>query len=246
MIRKQIASASARRWMHFAFLLLISAIGVLRFVHLSADFPNDTPWMIDQAKFTDEGWWSSGAVMHMLTGHWYRSGDYNPAVALPVWPLLLSAVFQFTGVSVVAARALNVSISLASMGLVYLLVRRFTRPGARRARLRRRDPSRPQSVRLRLLSAGHSRFARHLRVLSLPAGRFVCSPAANLAAGRFAGPRLRHAVHQDNLGSPHSGCPLACCGPPWAASRVHSSAPHWLSRSPQRSLSRVTRRLLRR
>ncbi|MGB7266040.1 MAG: glycosyltransferase family 39 protein, partial [Terracidiphilus sp.] len=130
MIRKQIASASAQRWMHFAFLLLISAIGVLRFVHLSADFPNDTPWMIDQAKFTDEGWWSSGAVMHMLTGHWYRSGDYNPAVALPVWPLLLSAVFQFTGVSVVAARALNVSISLASMGLVYLLVRRFTRPGA--------------------------------------------------------------------------------------------------------------------
>ncbi len=118
-----------QQWLRIAIVLLICAIGALRFLHLQADFPNDTPWMIDQAKFTDEGWWTSGAVMRVLTGHWYVPGDYNPAAALPVWPLLIGAVFHFTGVSLVAARALNVSISLVSLGLVYLLVRRFTHPG---------------------------------------------------------------------------------------------------------------------
>lgn len=122
-------NALARPWLRIAIGLLVCALGALRFLHLQADFPNDTPWMIDQAKFTDEGWWGGAAVMHAITGHWFVPGDYNPAVALPVWPLLLSAVFHFTGVSVVAARALNVCISLASLGLVYLLVRRFTRPG---------------------------------------------------------------------------------------------------------------------
>ena len=119
-----------RRWLRIAICLLICAIGAFRFIHLQADFPNDSPWAIDQAKFTDEGWWANAAVMHSLTGHWYVAGDYNPAAALPVWPLLLSAVFHFTGVSVVAARALNVAISFATLGLVYLLVRRYSHPGA--------------------------------------------------------------------------------------------------------------------
>ncbi len=65
--------------------------------------------------------------MHALAGRWYVAGDYNPAVALPVWPLVLSAVFHFTGVSVIAARALNVAISLATLGLVFVLLQRHTR-----------------------------------------------------------------------------------------------------------------------
>lgn len=120
----------ARRWLRIAILLFICAIAALRFVHLEADFPNDSMWAIDQAKFTDEGWWAGAAVTHALTGHWYIPGDYNPAVALPVWPLLLSAVFHFTGVSVIAARALNVAISLATLGLVFVLLRRHLRSGS--------------------------------------------------------------------------------------------------------------------
>jgi len=120
----------ARRWLRVAILLFVCAVGALRFVHLEADFPNDSMWAIDQAKFTDEGWWSGAAVMHALTGHWYVPGDYNPAVALPVWPLLLSAVFHFTGVSVIVARTLNVAISLATLGLVFLLLQRHTRSGS--------------------------------------------------------------------------------------------------------------------
>jgi hypothetical protein len=83
--------------------------------------------MIDQAKFTDEGWWSNAAVMHALAGNWYVAGDYNPAVAVPVWPALLGVVFHFSGVSVVAARALNVSLSIATLGVVYALVRRYSK-----------------------------------------------------------------------------------------------------------------------
>jgi hypothetical protein len=115
-----------RLWLSVLCLLLVCALSVIRFWSLEADFPNWSPWMIDQAKFTDEGWWASGAVNHFLLGHWNVPGDYNPAAALPVWPCLLGMVFRFTGVSVTAARALNVALSIATMGLVFLLVRRFS------------------------------------------------------------------------------------------------------------------------
>jgi 4-amino-4-deoxy-L-arabinose transferase-like glycosyltransferase len=81
--------------------------------------------MIDQAKFTDEGWWASAAVRHFLIGHWHVPGDYNPAVVVPVWPALLTLVFQATGVSIIAVRAVSVSLSIATVALVYFLLRRY-------------------------------------------------------------------------------------------------------------------------
>jgi 4-amino-4-deoxy-L-arabinose transferase-like glycosyltransferase len=116
----------ATRWFRTAIWAAVCALSIVKFLFLNADFPNYSPWMIDQAKFTDEGWWGSAAVMHFVTGHWYVAGDYNPGVALPVWPLLLFTVFHFIGVSVVAARALNVVISIATLGAVFALVRRYT------------------------------------------------------------------------------------------------------------------------
>jgi 4-amino-4-deoxy-L-arabinose transferase-like glycosyltransferase len=98
-----------------------------RFCWLAADFPNGTVWDADQAKYTDEGWWASAAVNRQLLGHWNVPGDYNPAAALPVWPLLLVGLFKLTGVSILAARALNVALSIATLALVFLLVRRYSR-----------------------------------------------------------------------------------------------------------------------
>jgi 4-amino-4-deoxy-L-arabinose transferase-like glycosyltransferase len=115
----------ARNWLAIAAWTMILALSILRFFYLKADFPNFSPWWVDQAKYTDEGWWANGAVMHYLLGHWNVTGDYNPAVATPVWPILLSIVFHFTGVSLVAARALNVAISIATLGVVYFLVRSY-------------------------------------------------------------------------------------------------------------------------
>ena len=114
------------RWPKWGIWLAILSICGLRFFYLTADFPNFSRWMIDQAKYTDEGWWASGAVLHHLLGRWVLPGDYNPVVALPVFPLLLDALFDFTGVSIVAARALDVLASVVTLGLVYLLVRRYS------------------------------------------------------------------------------------------------------------------------
>jgi hypothetical protein len=115
----------AERWLHWIFLLLALALCLIRFAFLRADFPNHSPWMIDQAKFTDEGWWGSAAVRHFLIGHWQVPGDYNPAAVVPVWPALLTLVFQVTGVSIITARAVSVSFSIATVALVYFLVRRY-------------------------------------------------------------------------------------------------------------------------
>jgi 4-amino-4-deoxy-L-arabinose transferase-like glycosyltransferase len=115
----------AERCLHWTLLFCALILCLMRFAYLRADFPNHSPWMIDQAKFTDEGWWASAAVRHFLVGHWQVPGDYNPAAVVPVWPALLTLVFQFTGVSITAVRAVSVSFSIATVALVYFLVRRY-------------------------------------------------------------------------------------------------------------------------
>ncbi|NYF50654.1 hypothetical protein [Tunturiibacter gelidoferens] len=108
-----------------AALLLVSAIFlILHAFHLSADFPNHSPWM-DWAKYTDEGWYGDAAIRHFLRGHWYVPGDFNPAAALPIWPLLEAALFRFTGVSLTAARGLTVAIFGLILAASYLLLRRW-------------------------------------------------------------------------------------------------------------------------
>jgi len=65
-------------------------------LHLRADFPNFSPWM-DYSKYTDEGWYGNGAIRHFLSGSWRLPGDFNPAAALPVWPVIEGLVFSFHG-----------------------------------------------------------------------------------------------------------------------------------------------------
>src|SRR5580692_700406 len=108
-----------------ALLLLVSAIFLaLHAFHLQADFPNHSPWM-DWAKYTDEGWYGDGAIRHFQRGQWNVPGDFNPAAALPVLPLFEAALFRFTGVSLVAARALTVGIFGLILLSSYLLLRRW-------------------------------------------------------------------------------------------------------------------------
>ena len=106
-------------------LLLVAAIFLaLHALHLNADFPNHSPWM-DWAKYTDEGWYGDAAIRHFQRGQWNVPGDFNPAAALPIWPLLEAALFRFTGVSLVAARALTVAIFGLILSSSYLLLRRW-------------------------------------------------------------------------------------------------------------------------
>ena len=49
-------------------LLLLAAAAVFfafHFLHLTADFPNNSPWM-DWAKYTDEGWYGDAAIRHFI------------------------------------------------------------------------------------------------------------------------------------------------------------------------------------
>jgi hypothetical protein len=108
-----------------AVLLLVATIFLaLHALHLSADFPNHSPWM-DWAKYTDEGWYGDAAIRHFQRGQWNVPGDFNPAAALPIWPLLEAALFRFTGVSLTAARALTVGIFGLILLSSYLLLRRW-------------------------------------------------------------------------------------------------------------------------
>lgn len=118
-------------------MLLVAAVFfLLHYVHLRADFPNHSPWM-DWAKYTDEGWYGDAAIRHFQRGSWYVKGDFNPAAALPTWPLVEAAVFRFTGVGIVAARALVVTVFGLILLCSYALLRRW------QPRLNQRPNQRP-------------------------------------------------------------------------------------------------------
>ncbi len=123
-------------------LTLACVFFALHFLHLRADFPNHSPWN-DWAKYTDEGWYGDAAIRHYVRGTWRLPGDFNPAVALPVWPLLMGVLFRFTGVGITAARALAVSVFGVALICSYLL---FVRIPA--VRIPAVEAERPQSRQL--------------------------------------------------------------------------------------------------
>jgi hypothetical protein len=114
---------STKRWCYAAWLAAVAGFALLHALHLRADFPNRSPWSMDWAKYTDEGWYGNAAVRAHLFGHWYVQGDFNPAVATPVWPFLEWVLFFFTGVTPQAARGLAIAAFFLNLGLGYLLLR---------------------------------------------------------------------------------------------------------------------------
>jgi len=120
---RRILTNVTRRWCYLVWLALIAAFAVLHALHLSADFPNQSSWFSDWAKYTDEGWYGNAAIRAHLFGNWYLPGDFNPAVAVPVLPLLEWVLFFFTGVTPQAARGLAIAFFFANLLLSYWLIR---------------------------------------------------------------------------------------------------------------------------
>jgi hypothetical protein len=114
---------SSKRWGYAVWLVLIGGFAVLHALNLRADFPNHSPWYMDWAKYTDEGWYGNAAIRAHLFGHWYLPGDFNPAPAAPVWPFLEWVLFFFTGVTIQAARGLAVAFFFVNLVLSYMLLR---------------------------------------------------------------------------------------------------------------------------
>ena len=109
----------AATWLWVVALLLLFGS---YYRHLPADFPNYSPWQ-DWSKFTDEGWYANGAVQHYLFGRWFQPGDFNAGVALPVWQVMVAAVFHFTGVSLSAARATAITTCIAALAALFFALR---------------------------------------------------------------------------------------------------------------------------
>ncbi len=99
-------------WCVWTILILLAAGA---FLHLDADFPNHSRWIDDGAKFTDEGWWASGAIHHILTGRWLVPGDYNPMIAVPFWSALLEICFHFAGIHMGLARGVAFAFTIGTV-----------------------------------------------------------------------------------------------------------------------------------
>ncbi|HEY2467668.1 MAG TPA: glycosyltransferase family 39 protein [Terracidiphilus sp.] len=122
-IEKPSSTSTLMWWLYAAWMILIGVFAVLHATHLAADFPNHTPWHMDWAKYTDEGWYANAAVRAHLFGYWYVPGDFNPAPAVPVWPFLEWILFFFTGVSIEGARGLAIAFFFVNLLLSYMLLR---------------------------------------------------------------------------------------------------------------------------
>ena len=111
-----------RQYGYAVWLAFIAGLALLHGLHLGADFPSHSPWP-DWAKYTDEGWYANAAIRTHMQGHWLHPGGFNPAVAVPLWPALLALLFRFTGVSLIAARALAIALFCLNLLLVERLLR---------------------------------------------------------------------------------------------------------------------------
>ncbi|NLG52141.1 MAG: phospholipid carrier-dependent glycosyltransferase, partial [Chloroflexi bacterium] len=108
---------AARRAPTVGLSLLVAAFALLRLVYLTADPPLGIT--TSRVFYTDEGWYARNAVAWVLTGHWHREGDFNPAVNIPVWTILQAAMFRLFGVSLYTARLLTVAFFVALLVLFY-------------------------------------------------------------------------------------------------------------------------------
>lgn len=173
------------KWLRWGMLAVAAVFFALHFLHLKADFPNYSPWT-DWSKYTDEGWYGDAAIRHTLFGHWYFKGDFNPAVALPVWPALELIVFHFTGVSVVAARALTLAVFGVTLLGVWMLLERHTRP-----RTAHSSPPLAGAIAVLLLSV--SPFFYVFERMAILEPLMICLTVLALLTASHVHPRMQHA-----------------------------------------------------
>jgi 4-amino-4-deoxy-L-arabinose transferase-like glycosyltransferase len=114
-----IHSRSARR-----LLLTVAALFfLLRFVHLTADYPRNIRW--DDGIATDEGWYASAAVDQATWGTPLLPGDMNIPVLMPVWSIIANAAFHIGGFHVTSLRATAILFFAACLVLSCILLRRY-------------------------------------------------------------------------------------------------------------------------
>ncbi len=175
------ALSKTLRW---ALLAIAAIFFALHFLHLAADFPNHSPW-VDWSKYTDEGWYGDAAIRQVLFGHWYWPGDFNPAAALPVWPLLEVIVFRLFGVSTTSARAAMLVIFAITLVAVWWLLDRHTRP-------RTATSARPLAAPLAVLFLTVSPFFYVFERMAILEPLLICLTLLAFLAASYLHPLHRH------------------------------------------------------
>lgn len=104
-------------------VVILFSLG-MRFIYLEADFPSGITW--SGVLYTDEGWYSNGAISYFLNGNWLIEGDFNTIVNVPIFQLLQSIAFKLIGLSLFSARITTVILFIFLVLFVYLLVRKYT------------------------------------------------------------------------------------------------------------------------
>ena len=124
-MRNEATSSRRLEVLYWAGWVLVAVFFLARFVHLGADFTTDRSYSGDGVLYTDEGWYSANAIALHRLGHWYRPNELNFAVNLPVLQVLHAASFAVLGVNIAAARTTIILCLLATLALMFLLVRRY-------------------------------------------------------------------------------------------------------------------------
>ncbi len=108
----------------FAALIVITILFAgIRFVNIDADFPENLTR--SGVLYTDEGFWSNGAISNVLVDKWHIEGDYNPIVNLPMGQLIQSVSFSIFGLSIASARTTTVLFFIVLLLLTYFLARQY-------------------------------------------------------------------------------------------------------------------------
>ncbi len=109
---------------------LVAALALLHFVHLKSDFPLHSQFAWEDAPMVDEGWYSSAAINTYLGRGWVLPGDFNPGVALPVWPAMAWVAFHIGGMGIVSLRALEVLVFFVLVLFSYRIAVAYEGEGA--------------------------------------------------------------------------------------------------------------------
>ena len=118
-IRLMLRSPFARNLL----LVLAAVFLLLRFVHLTADYPLNIRW--DDGIATDEGWYASGAVNQQTWGMPLLQGDMNIPVIMPLWSVIAEIAFRIGGFSVLSLRVTAILFFFLCAALCCMLLKRY-------------------------------------------------------------------------------------------------------------------------
>jgi 4-amino-4-deoxy-L-arabinose transferase-like glycosyltransferase len=118
-------------WVRTAAVILLLALPLLgRFADLEADPPLNVAFI--HAFATDEGYYSAHARAVTLFGEAVEPAYWDSHRVTPLYDLILQAAFRLLGVSFVTLRLPQVLLGIATVALLYLVLRREAGPAAAR------------------------------------------------------------------------------------------------------------------